>query len=537
MIRNAISKSIRLADRGIDLWDSLENMHDGEAVITQNMIYRKGIQSRFGNALHFGIEVSTPNPIVGLHRFYYDVNEKTLIAASGTNVSSMNDTDGTWTVIRATQTFDTPTNMVTWGSLNKMYVSNGVDIAFSIDNALADTDLSAAPDLTWMLLPYRDRLLSIDRTNPSYIQWCGAAYDTTTWTSTADAIRVPGPGAIEVIANHSISNTSTGYDAQVFVAKPTSCYLFSGTNLDPASDTFNVRLDPIGGPTAVGCVSPNTVRNTPKGTIFLGSDAQVYILPFGSAQVVAIGHKIQSQRRTTTIGLESAPFSSISKAAAIYHDGFYKLTFPVSGSSFNSVQYWLDVDRLGQDDDEVKHFGPWYGPMTGMNISIFCLQNGSTDDGQLIGGEAATAGSVLYRCNEVGVFDDNGTAISMVYQTKHEPYVNPLQDARIMETELEISHPKVDATLKFFDTTGLLDEPAIIPLSSGGLYWGTFYWGDEYWDGAGPVARKRIELYDRNVNGRLISTYIEYSSTTDQLFIYAINHLAKPIRRVFATYA
>ncbi len=537
MIRNAIPKSIRLADRGIDLWDSLENMHDGEAVLTKNMIYRKGMQSRAGHAEHFGEQVAGTAPIVGLHRFYFDINGKSLIAAAGTNVSAMNDTDGTWTVIRGTQTFDTPTNVVTWGSLNKMYVSNGVDVPFEIDNTLTATDLSAAPDLTLILIPYRDRLLSCDRTNPSYIQWCGAAYDTSTWTSTSDAIRVPGPGSIEVMSNHSISNTSTGYDAQIFVAKPTSCYLFSGSNLDTASDTFNVRLDPIGGPTQVGCVSPNTVRNTPKGTIFLGSDGQVYLLPFGSAQVVAIGHKIQSQRRDAINGTESIPFTYLHKAAAIYHDGFYKLTFPISGSTFNSIQYWLDVDRLGEDQDEVRHFGPWYGPMTGMNISIFCLQNGSSDDGRLLGGEGGATGSVIYRCNEVGIFDDNGTAISMAYQTKHEPYTNPLQDARVMESEIEMSEPRIDATLKFFDTLGQLGEAATIPMVTSGLYWGTFYWGEEYWEGSSSVVRKRIEFYDQNINGRLISTYIEYSSSTDQLFIYAINNLAKPIRRVFATYA
>ncbi len=172
-----------------------------------------------------------------------------------------------------------------------------------------------------------------------------------------------------------------------------------------------------------------------------------------------------------------------------------------------------------------------------MNISIFCLQNGSSDDGRLLGGEGGSAGSVIYRCNEAGIFDDNGTAINMIYQTKHEPYINPLQDARIMESELEISEPRTDATLRFYDTIGQMDSDAIIPASTSGLYWGTFYWGEEYWEGSSGIIRKRIELYDQNINGRLISTYIEYTSSTDQFFIYAINNLAKPIRRVFATYA
>jgi len=410
MLRNRIIKKLRLPDRGVDLWSTPITLSEGEASVTKNCFWRNGILTRLGSAKHSANEVVASKPILGLHRFYYDTTGKVLLAACDTVVAKMNDSTGAWTNIKTGLTTGKQTHFVTWGALNRCYVSNGTDAPFRVNNSEVEETGSAlgAPTDTVMFLPYRDRLLSIEGTaadanaGPSFIRWSGS-YDDTSWTSTAQAIRVPGPGPIQALINHSLTESQEGVNTMVLVAKPSNLHIFSGTDLDPTSITFNARLDPVGGGDSVGCVSPRTMVSTPKGTIFLGSDSQVYILQYGSVNLVPIGHKIQAFNNDEHSGITDIPSGQRANATAVYHDGFYKLSFAISGGTTNTHQYWLDVDRLSAN--EQGQFGPWYGPMIGMAIGPFVALIGSDDTGKLLGGHSGLNGFV-YECQKSGTYSD-----------------------------------------------------------------------------------------------------------------------------------
>ena len=528
MLRNQIVKSIRLGDRGVNFWDALSLMGEGEAVLTQNCYWRHGLVMKKGSVKHSTTEVVASKPIVGLHRFYYDTTGKVLLATCGTLTKKMNDGTGAWTDVGAPAATDsTPTYFTTWGALNKCYAGNGVQAPFIVTNAEVYAAFAAAPATSLMFLPYRDRLLSID-TATSDLRWSGS-YDDTTWTTTAQAIKIPGAGKPTALALHSLDNTDTGINAMALVTKQTSLYLFSGTDLNPAAGTYNGRLDPIGGGETVGCDAPRTIINTPKGTIFLGTDHQVYLLPFGSTKIEPIGHHLIRQDPTTStfLGLESMTTANSPKACAAYHDGFYKLSFATSGTA-NNVQYWLDVNRLGMN--EGGHATPWYGPMVGMTISMFALQNGVGDTNKLLGGNSGNLGFV-YFLNDAGTYTDNGTAITERFISRHEP--NSGVDVRVMKTEIEMIDPDNTVALSFLDTVGQVSNTNQMPPGSSGSYFSEIYFGEAYFTSGDALVRRTTEHYEHYIVGRMLATSIVYTSSTDRIELQRIEHLAKPFRQIF----
>lgn len=516
-------KRLVLPRNGINLYISLEDLLPGDAVLMQNCYYRRGVQMKLGSNKHSNDEVTASKAIVGLHRFYYGASSKQLIAAAGTNVAYMNDSTGAWTNIRTVQTDNLQTFFTTWSAINKMYVCNGTDQPFTWDGTTA-SDVAALPVTTKMVLPYRSYLAFIDGTNPSYLSLFDTAYSD---SGSVNQFRIVGGGPIQVIAAHALAGPQEGIVTYIFVATASTITLFSGTVFSGGS--LNARLDPISD--RVGCISAKTVKTTTKGTIFLGSDRQVYILPFGSSQVVPIGHKIRNPN-VGTDGIEDIPLAQLSKACAIYHDGFYKLSVAGSGATTNNRQWWLDVDRLSQDEHGL--WGPWYGPMIGMAISEFAIQDGSGDDGKLLGGNSGATGYV-YRHNEAATYADDGTAISMYFQTANEIYSNdPSIDTQVTKTEVECTNSANTFNLSFFDTIGQMSTTSAIAATQSLLYWGVGTWGDgSYWNDVGVPNRILKEHFDKYFVGRQISTAIDYSSSTDALQVFSITHEHVPIEQSF----
>ena len=520
-------KPILLPFKGVNMIASPHDVREGEAIQTQNCFYRRGLNLKFGTQKHSSNEIVASKKVVGLHRFYYNTNSRKLIAACGPNISHLDDGAGTWTSLTTGQTDSLRTHFTTWGAVNTMYGANGTDTPFSINSSLTFATMASAPANTVMFLPYRDRLLSIDRDDPSYIRWSGS-YVTTSWTTTAQAIRIPGAGANEVIKIHSSIETATGVSASVFVGNTNGIYLLWGLDLDPARASFNVRLDPVGGPDNVGCVSPHTVVSTPKGTFWLGNDKQVYLLPYDSSFMLPVGDKITSGASSFK-GLESIPVAQIPEAAAIYHDGFYKLSFAISGGTTNTRQYWLDVKNLQRDENGL--WGPWFGPMIGMEINVFAHQNGSGDDGRLLGGDDNAKGFV-YSLNEDGIFGDDTAAFTMIYFSNHEQGV-PGFDTRVMGSQIELTDPASSFTLAFYDTTGILgSSQSISPLGTG-ITWGDQNWGTFNWQSTTTPTRRVVQHGESSFLGQRIATRLEYSTSTDHVIFYDIKHQVHLVPELF----
>lgn len=97
------------------------------------------------------------------------------------------------------------------------------------------------------------------------------------------------------------------------------------------------RFEPLD--TGVGCPYPWTATNTPKGTIFLGRDYHVYLLPKGGGQPVPIGQRLHRSIRNI--------IDQPTRAWATYDHvtDYYELNYPVkSGSGRPQRAAWLNIE-------------------------------------------------------------------------------------------------------------------------------------------------------------------------------------------------
>lgn len=519
-LHNRNVKVYELPVKGINLSAAIELLAEGESLSTKNFYYRRGLRQKEGSQKLSSNRIDGDSPITGLHRFYYNTIDKVLIGAADDKISRYDDSLGTWTDLLTGRTATNLVNMVTWGALNRMYIADGTNLPKYIDSSLAIATVAGAPTTTYMFLPYRDRLLSVDKTNPSYIRW-SASFSDATWEALADAIRMSGSGSIKVLKLHALAETNTGINAQVFAAKPTSCALFSATDLDPASAGYDARLDDVS--SEIGCISPFTVINTPIGTIFLGSDRQVYLLQYGSIQLIPIGAKIKS---TTLNGrsLLDINLQNMEKAAAVWENNIYKLTIPIGANSYNTIQFWLDTSR------GLENLA-WYGPMEGMELTCFVHQNGEQDNNKLIGGGN---NGYVYSVNEIGIYSDDGTAISSEWHGRPQAWQNTGLDTRIFQVELELTDPLGTVTLAFNDTVGAVGDTINITGTGSGVFYGVYYYGEVYYTASGQLVRILKQLYNNKVEGRFLYPVVSFSSSTENLELYVLQAEGKPIKKTFA---
>jgi len=498
-----------LAKRGVNFYSNIVEIHPEEALLTQNLVYGNGMVKRAGQAKFESDEVSASKRITGLHRFYYSTSSKQLIASSGTTIKYH---DGaTWQNVRTGLTDDKQTYFTTW--LDDCYIANATDVPSYWDGS-TDTSLTAAPANTKMFLPYQDRLLSITGGD---LTWSGS-FDNTTWETVANCGVRPDTQLFGMII-HSVTNISTGYQAQVLLAGANGMYLFAGSDLRvPAISNGDYTIYSLAVP--VGCNSPRTMQWTPRGTIWLGIDRQVYILPFNSNTPIPIGDKIRSNRGDVE-GIESIPAAQLENCSATYHNGYYMLSFAPSGGSYNYKQFWLDITRLGQDDDGL--WGPWYGPMTGQQISCFVVQNGMGDSGELLGGESdASTGSYVYSLNQKGTYSDDGTAIQVYYQTFYNGLGTLALRKDVHRLEAELLDITSSINVDFFDIDGTLKTGDNFSLTSSAVYWNDGgFWGDGTYF-TNSVTRRHHEKITPAIQPRRLSIGFSNSSSDEDFVLNAL---------------
>ena len=530
-LRGRKVKSIPMAPLGINLNDPIEIVQPGEALLSKNMYSRRGMQTKLGSSRHSPNEVVASKPIVGLHRFYFGASRQ-LIAASGTVVSTLNDGTGVWTTIRTGQTDGAPTFMNTWGATEKEYIANGVDAPFVWDGTTATT-LSNYPVDTIMILPYRSRLLFISKSDPGLVRWTDTDFVDTTVIAPAGAlIRMTDGGQINVITPHALAGTQEGINTWVLVATGSSIALmYSLDFLATGQNIGTTKMERVSD--HVGIIAARTVANTPLGTMFLGTDRQVYLLPFGSARLQPVGTKIRSTGPVID-GIESIPFAQMEKACAVYHDGFYKLSFATAGDVNNTTQYWLDIERIQPSQQNDGRWGPWSGPMEGMNIAMFAKQDGTGDDGRLLGGNANALGFV-FRVNETSVFSDDSTAINARFDSHHETFDVDMLDKQINQSEIETIELTQTLTIRFADTNGPIGSEEVIPVQqAGGVFYDEPFYDEVFYSALNEPIRQCVQHFDNNLEGRALSTVIEYTSSTDALELYSLKEEAKVLNKTFA---
>jgi len=515
-----------MARLGVNLWKSRVDIGMEESPMTQNLVYRNGMVKRGGQVKNIATQVSGSNAITGLHRYYSGSGTKWTIANAGTIVAYWNGSS--WVNIQTGLTSGKQMNICTWQ--NVAYFGNSTDTPFKWDGTTM-TQLSGGgytnpPVQAIQFLPYADRLLVIENYNTGSsrygaLRWSNS-YDDTTFITAASA-NVKPDSYLYGMCLHSSTNQNSGYTAKVLLAGASGMYLFSGTNLAVSGGDYTIY--PLGIKT--GCFSPRTMAWTPAGTIFLGSDRQLYLLPFASsnspyaaqAAPVPIGRKITGITSSIAQTLDKIPQAYSQLASAVYHKGWYILSIPISSGAlgYNTVQWWFDILRIYQDD---CGFGPFYGPMTGQSINCFAVQGGNGDLGELLGGEGNGAnGSYVYELNRDDVYGDNGNAIDCIYQTAFNPMGNPRVLKNIQKVEIEARAALGGVQMNVSDMEGPILQNISANLTSNAIYWNDAYWSVNYWANSSPT---RVQLDVQPVlQARRPSFQFEHNVSTDTVELYS----------------
>jgi hypothetical protein len=158
---------------------------------------------------------------------------------------------------------------------------------------------------------------------------------------------------------------------------------------DPFSPVGTAVLQEIS--SRVGCISHDTIVNTPSGTVFCGMDS-VYLIPPGGGYPQDVGWPIADQVRQIPPALRAA-------VVATFHKQFYKLAIPVPGGAQNTHQWWLDLRQgVGQTPS-------WWGPMTGFGVSAMASDPSHVDESDR--GYAAYAGTdLVVRTHQLHLYTD-----------------------------------------------------------------------------------------------------------------------------------
>lgn len=504
-----------LAKKGVNLRTMRQDLTEEEAFKTINVFWRDGIEKRGGYQKLDDDKVSGDNSITGLHRFYFNVVSRQLLASSGEEVRFLDV--GTWNLVKDGLVADAPVLFETWGAKDRVYMGNGVDAPFQWDG----TTVSAITNLTETViqfLAYQDRLLFISKSKPGELGWSNAL-DDTKWnfgtsagTGTGETGVVPDTDLHGMVI-HAAQVADAGVKAKVLIAGSNSMYIFSGTALITPSTDLGSDYSIESLATRIGCISPNTMKWTPKGTIYLGTDKQVYILPFDAITPIPIGQKITSSGEGREDGLEAIPASELPSISAVYHEGYYKLSIPARNGAFNSIQYWLDMDRM--QIDENRYFGPWYGPMKGMRFESQIVQSGPGDNGEWIGGEGnGTLGGFVYQAGLVGSFEDDSEPISIEYQTFYNPLSVALLEKVIDKLELELRSKTATINIDFLDTTGKVGESVTTQIVQDTILWNQRLWNTFNWASILAV-RIMVVPSPKNIKTRYLSIVIKVTSSSD----------------------
>ncbi len=596
---------------GVNLHKNILELDPLECLLSQNCVWKNGMVKRGGQSLLTTTEVVASKKILGLHKFYKSDNSSHLLAAADTLVKYYTS-PSIWTSLGLTQTTNLSTYFVTWGALNRTYITNGTNkmaywngrefsatctitiaspavitstghgfvagdaVVFSTTGALPtgitagtvyyviaagltanDFEISAtrggaavntsgtqsgthtatnaagqvtiADGVPVMALPYQDRLLTI--LPNGVLTWSASFSDAdATWETNANCGVRPDT-RLYGMTYHSVTSSSVGYETKVLLAGANGMYLFAATDLRPPSTTGDYTIYQLAIPT--GCNAPRTMVWTPKGTFWLGIDRQVYMLPFGAVTPVPVGDKIIS-RLTDTTGIETIPTTQLANACACYHDGYYKLAVAGSGQTTNNTQWWFDVNRLYQDDN--GHFGPWYGPMTGQNISCFFVQNGNGDGGECMAGEG-TAKGYVYQVGRNDVYGDispttaTATTVQVQWKTFFNPLGQPILRKDVHKVEAELRAVLGNINVDFYDIDTVLKTGDSFTLSNY-IFWDDAYWGEQYWNNTIPT--RRIIDVSPAIQPRRLAIIVGHSVSNDTFELYGFKVDAVEQSQIFA---
>jgi len=259
----------------------------------------------------------------------------------------------------------------------------------------------------------------------------------------------------------------------------------------------------------VGTTAPKAVERTPKGVVFVGTDKTIYLIDPVAMRPLDIGSAIRPYLRNLTL-------HQLSRAAAVYEQGFYKLSIPtrdILGAIVPTVQFWADLRNLNPQE---RDFGTkWSGDHKGQAISDFTIAKGPLDNDEVFG--ASANAPKIFQVSKRNLYTDDGQDIKVLAKSPqidhgdaHTEKVFKAIDEGIATTK----NTTVTTTVEVHSTSNQVTQGQqfVTPISAPGTLWGGFQWGSALWTAAKESFTLNTERSPGRLRGRIFQFKLEEES-------------------------
>lgn len=265
---------------------------------------------------------------------------------------------------------------------------------------------------------------------------------------------------------HVVSNAEGQPQNGALAITESAYYFFTGTTFGddvtaatPDFDTFGNSSDngAIVYIDQIGCYGPRGVTSVPGiGTFWITTTANVFFVPAGRTVGRMVGTRIVNTGGSSTTGLESLQTTTANEAWVIYREPYLMIGFTPNSGTYNTTQYWMDMNKFREN----PNVPIWYGPMTGQSISCVWNENQQGDNG-LYGGEAnSSTGIFVYNLRADSVYQDKvgttATDITYVYSTYLKSGGAPSREKYVQSVEVEMNTVSGQPTVDIADISGAI---------------------------------------------------------------------------------
>lgn len=472
------------------------NLNPGQLLLCQNAYERGGLQKRKGMSKLTSNVISVAAPVKVLHRFYRNNQAAQLLAACGDKIVRYDENSKNWIDIKTDFSTEENVFFTGYGPTEKVFIANNTGTPQVWDGAVM-TDYSAAPAGTKQFIVHRERVFSYssgldinysDNLNPD------------TWSSSALTLASDDP-AITAAITHTQNTADTSVVSQLLFFTDNTTWVLAGNDFVTLDDVY---LQEISG--QIGTSSPNSVVKTPRGVVFFGRQQgrnNVFIV-LGEglgARIVAVGDSIRQD-------LAEVPASALDEVAAIYFDGYYRLSVRPAGKISNTKEWWLKMDNISQGKIA------WFGPMErSIGLRSIIALSGGNDNNKLYGG---SENGYVYQLDNG--FNDDGNDIEVKIQTGFHDFGFTSREKKIDAVYANIQASGGVANFyinaDFSDTASEISKNLSLA-SSGGTFPYTFPF-----DFSRPVSSiKTLDFMQDRPKGIYMSVKVEFSETNEDFLL------------------
>lgn len=307
----------------------------------------------------------------------------------------------------------------------EVYLSNGNNLVIHTDGfAMSEqTELAAtlAPGIPLATLVFKNQLVAIVARNnyrvnaansalPSLNQvFASGVFQPNNWSDGGTGLDLrfatigdPFSDGVSALGIYNFNSAIDGPSSMLACFKKASTWLL--TNVPDSAGGVNASANAISGRT--GCVAYKTIVATNIGLVFLGTDGSVYLISGGGGEPRRIGDRIRNAMSHLAENDEL-----MARCTAVFHKGFYKISYPSSATSTtNDAQWWADL-RTEQGVPIT-----WSGPHIGINVGPQTVFLGDGDEDQHVG--AVDGDNQVALLDDPSTFEDLGEPIVSVVEWK-----------------------------------------------------------------------------------------------------------------------